>query len=231
MTASPQTAPSVRPFCDHFVGTVEGDGQTAPVAALVTSEAGDVYLLSAVGLETTLGAISGRLFKKGTTLRFTPSDPAWRGPRVLWRSEDTTYRRHMARIPRPGVERVRSAQRSLRERHLVVLAECANLHTLLQTPTLPKDAQGREPPKYGLGHIILANATESAPDGGLWLGHLRALGVPFLPAWAKPLWEAALLAQLVVALPASGVQAWQLAPDPARWATWLTDWLRTGATA
>jgi hypothetical protein len=222
----PGTLP-LRPFGHTMAGRIESDGQECFVTALVAKPDGDLLLLSAVGAAVSLGAVFGKLVKKDVSLPWQPAAGYGRHvPRTLRKGKGRSYERLQGRIPDPD-----DRQRMLREQHMLLYANQLDLEEHLLNPRFPKppmrSVDGTEhPPVYGLPPVILANHDEPTPSPRTWLGHLRALGVGFDPAWAAPLWQSALDYTLATPLPAVGLQAWELQPDPALWDSWLQRFAR-----
>ena len=216
----------IKPFGEQFYGAISADGQQPNVAALACTAGGEVITLSLVGYDTSVAAALSRLYA-GKGLGFQPNtDAPWTGPRQLLRLP-AHYRQYT------------SALTGTRERHYVTLTRLADIgYGLLHPPSIPeghKPEEGeevivpapanKEPPAP---RYVLGNGDEATPERSAFLGHMRALRVIHVPAWADALWTAGLDQHLIVPQLALGVKCWLLSGDLQRWSALLTQGVRQG---
>jgi hypothetical protein len=210
----------VCPFTAEFIGTIQGDGQSARVSAIVCQPDGSLLLLSLVGFDTTLAAIAARLYKgAGGRLTFAASSGVqWEPAQSLQRHSHSHYRQCSASIP------------ATRERHLLILAELGDIAAGILHPAEPRASEAASTPEQDKqprpSRVIFGNLQEETPHALAFLGHLRALSVVFLPPWAGSLWQLALRAELIRPLPTLGMRAWSVDGDPDRWSALVRDGIR-----
>ena len=146
----------------------------------------------------------------------------WRGP-AQWR-----------RSPCP-MQQFHSPLVGTRERHYLALAAFADLRALNRPTAAPSahadhrdaasspTAEPQAEPQY-----VLGNADELTPNHGVVMGHLRAIGLPFLPNWTAQLWAYGQREGLITPALALGMRAWRLDTDGVRWAALLAAGIQGG---
>ena len=208
----------VTPFTDRFFGKLEGDGQSARIAALACTLTGELLLVTLVGNTTSMSAILTHIFANQDVTLALEADVVWTPPSGSLRRPMTAL--HQSEIALAGV----------RERMTLCYAESASIAVGLKSvPTFRDTADGTAAgvPRATTRHVF-ANWGEAAPHPAAWFGHLRALRIPHLPAWADAFWDAAVTHQLVFPVPALGIHAWQISGNIDDWSALLREELTAG---
>ncbi|HLV99416.1 MAG TPA: hypothetical protein VKT82_12150 [Ktedonobacterales bacterium] len=217
----------VTSFGDRLYGTLEADGQQPKVAALATTREGEVLVLAVVGFDTSIAAALAKLHA-GKGLVFQP------GTEVLW-----TGTAKLARLGSPYKQPKPKLLPGTRERHGVTFSRLTDIgYGLLHPPSIPNPKLRELAAQQGVAQpaksvpatprYVLGNWHEETPERGAFLGHLRALRVIHLPAWADALWRAGLDQHLIEPLPALGCRCWRLEGDLERWSALLSSGVQQG---
>jgi hypothetical protein len=184
-------------------------------------------VLSVVGFDTSIAAALAKLHA-GKGLVFQP------GAEVLWSGTAK-----LVRLSSPYKQSKPKLLVGTRERHAVTYSRLCDIgYGLLHPPSIPNPKLRELAAQQGLPEAakpvpatpryVLGNWHEETPERSAFLGHLRALRVIHLPAWADALWHHGLEAQLIEPLPALGCRCWRVEGDLERWSALLSSGVQQG---